>query len=153
MKKPQGRPGRTRDGAAWPQRGGGGRPSPGLALAAGMLAAVGLLAVAPGAPARAGDAKVAGTPYHATGEVRCAAGTAAWSMCAFGVIRGGPGNAEVHLTAPDGTTRVLRFAGEHVTLALPPRLPVQAGRQGDEWSVTLGAGERYSIPVAVIDGG
>ena len=76
-----------------------------------MLAAVGLLAVAPGAPARAGDAKVAGTPYHATGEVRCAAGTAAWSMCAFGVIRGGPGNAEVHLTAPDGTTRVLRFAG------------------------------------------
>ncbi|MFO1060851.1 MAG: hypothetical protein U1E53_28240 [Dongiaceae bacterium] len=99
------------------------------------------------------DAKVAGTPYHATGEVRCAAGTAAWSTCAFGVIRGGPGNAEVHLTAPDGTTRVLRFAGERVTLAEPPGLAVKAAKQGDEWSVTIGDGERYSIPEAVIDGG
>lgn len=101
------------------------------------------------------DAKVAGTPFHATGQVPCTLGAAAPAMCDFGVIRSQPGHAEVRIT-PAGTTtggaaRRLVFAGSQVTS--PGARVIQATHQGDEWQVELDGGERYRIPDAVINGG
>ncbi len=103
--------------------------------------------------APASDAKVKGTPYHATGKVPCSMGSApqgsAW--CDFGVIRGKPGNAEVHLKPPGGFERVLTFIGGKVSSDSGGK--VQASRSGDTWSVDVNDYEHYRIPEAVISGG
>ena len=65
--------------------------------------------------APASDAKVEGTPYHATGPLPCTMGNDQPVQCEFGVIRGKPGNAEVHITPPGGLKRVLTFMGDTVT--------------------------------------
>lgn len=104
--------------------------------------------------APASDARVAGTPYHATGQVPCSMGAApaASARCDFGVIRGAPGNAEVHLTPPGGFRRVLRFVGGTVSAdGDAPR--VQTGREGDAWLIDVNDYEHYRIPDAVISGG
>jgi hypothetical protein len=78
------------------------------------------------------DAKVAGTPYHATGIIPCSVGTdpKGSAQCSVGVIRGENGNAEVYLADPgfDVTLhkdklRVLRFAGSRVTSKDPKEIP------------------------------
>lgn len=99
------------------------------------------------------DAKVKGTPYHATGQVPCAIGDAAASMqpCAFGVIRGKPGAAEIHVTPPGALTRVLRFAGGKVTA--DGAVSLKAAKAGDQWMVEVNDVEQYRIPEAVISGG
>jgi predicted secreted protein len=104
-------------------------------------------------PAPAHDAKVAGTPYHASGKVPCSMGDAprGSAQCDFGVIRGRPGNAEVHLTPPGGLKRVLYFAGDKVTADAGAK--VKAGKKGDLWSVEVNDYEHYQIPEAVILGG
>lgn len=103
--------------------------------------------------APAGDAKVPGTPYHATGSVPCSSGsaTAGSSQCAFGVIRGARGNAEVHLTSANGSRRVLTFRGSGVSATDGAR--VQAGRSDDNWIIDVNGHEHYRIPDAVINGG
>jgi hypothetical protein len=110
------------------------------------------IAGASGANVRPGDAKVPGTPYHATSQVPCASGGNApgSAQCALGVIRGRPGYAEVHVTAPGGERRVLRFAGASMSMDSGP--PVSATKRDGMWSVSIGD-ERYLIPEAVIDGG
>jgi hypothetical protein len=101
----------------------------------------------------ASDARVKGTPYHATGQVPCSMGTAApgSARCVFGVIRGKPGNAEVHVTPPGGTTRVLTFIGGTVSSDAGAR--VMASRNGELWLVDVNDHEHYRIPDAVISGG
>lgn len=103
--------------------------------------------------APAGDAKVKGTPYHATGKVSCSMGDAAPGslQCEFGVIRGTPGNAEVHVTPPGGFKRVLTFAGGKVSAGGGAK--AKAGRSGDNWLVDVNDYEHYRIPDAVISGG
>ena len=103
--------------------------------------------------APAGDAKVKGTPYHATGQLPCSVGSAppGSSQCDFGVIRGRPGNAEVHVTSPGGLRRVLTFAGGQVTADADAK--VKATRRGDLWSVDVNNHEYYRVPEAVISGG
>lgn len=103
--------------------------------------------------APAGDAKVKGTPYHATGKVPCSMGNAASgsSQCEFGVIRGTPGSAEVHVTPPGGFKRVLTFAGGKVSA--DGRSKMKASRSGDNWLVEVNDYEHYRIPDAVISGG
>ena len=103
--------------------------------------------------APAGDAKVKGTLYHATGKVPCSMGSAPQgsAQCDFGVIRGKPGNAEVHLTPPGGFKRVLTFAGGTVTSEAGAK--VKASKSGDLWSVDVNDYEHYRIPDAVISGG
>ena len=100
------------------------------------------------------DAKVAGTPYHATGMVPCSVGTdpKGSAQCSFGVIRSKPGNAEVHVTSPGGTRRVLNFTGDTVTIA-DPTVHLKASKQVDEWSIAINDYEHYVIPEAVITGG
>lgn len=103
-----------------------------------------------GAPS-AGDARVAGTRFHATGQVACTLGTEAPTSCAFGVIRRGPGQARVHLTLPGGAERIVDFSGSQVTA--PGAASVKATKQGDTWWVDVNDAERYRIPEAVILGG
>jgi hypothetical protein len=103
--------------------------------------------------ASAGDAKVKGTPYHATGQLPCSMGSAAQgsAQCDFGVIRGQPGNAEVHVTLPNGLQRVLTFTGSTVISGAEATLKVN--ESGDLWSVDVNDYEHYRIPEAVISGG
>lgn len=103
--------------------------------------------------APAGDARVAGTRYHATGAIPCSMGDAApgSSQCEFGVIRGRPGNAEVHITPPGGFERVLTFTGGKVSAS--GGASVKAARKGDDWLVDVNDYEHYRIPEAVILGG
>jgi len=103
--------------------------------------------------APASDAKVKGTPYHATGKVPCSMGSAVEgsAQCDFGVIRGKPGNAEVHVTPPGGFKRVLTFAGGKVRSDADAK--VKASKSGDLWSVDVNDYEHYRIPEAVISGG
>lgn len=118
---------------------------------------VGIGGIAAASPALgsapAGDAKVKGTSYHATGQVPCSMGgaPAGSAQCNFGVIRGRPGNAEVHVTPPGGFKRVLTFAGAKVTAGADAK--VRANKTGDHWSVDVNDHEHYRIPEAVISGG
>jgi len=108
----------------------------------------------PGGAAPSGDAKVVGTPYHAAGKVPCSIGPdpKGSAQCTFGVIRSKPGNAEVHVTSPGGTRRVLNFTGDTVTIA-DPSVHLKASKQVDEWSIAINDYEYYVIPEAVITGG
>ena len=116
----------------------------------------------PAGEARANDAKVAGTQYHATGMVPCSVGPdpKGSAQCSFGVIRGATGNAEVHLAAvgydvklhPDKVETVLVFAGETV-IARDLKQKVTAKKVGDEWSIGVNDFLFYTIPEAVISGG
>jgi hypothetical protein len=103
--------------------------------------------------APASDAKVKGTPYHATGPVPCSMGDAPKGsvQCDFGVIRGKPGNAEVHITPPGGLKRVLTFMGDKVTADGNGK--VKATKHGDMWSIEVNDYEHYEIPEAVVVGG
>jgi len=103
--------------------------------------------------APAGDAKVKGTPYQATGQVPCSMGSAprGSAQCDYGVIRGKPGNAEVHVTPPGGFKRVLTFAAGKVSADFGAN--VKATRSADEWSVDVNDYEHYRIPDAVFSGG
>ena len=117
---------------------------------------------APAGEARTDDAKVAGTAYQATGTVPCSVGTdpKGSAQCSFGVIRGAPGNAEVHLAAvgfdvtlqPDQVETVLVFAGDKVTSRYPNH-KVTAEKTGDEWSIGVDGSHFYVIPEAVVNGG
>jgi hypothetical protein len=109
-----------------------------------------------------GDAKVAGTPYHATGQVPCSVGPdpKGSAQCSFGVVRGGSGQAKVHLLPPgyditlhqDKVETVLVFSGASVSSAAA-KDRVMAEKQGDEWSIGVNDFRFYIIPEAVISGG
>jgi len=101
--------------------------------------------------APAGDAKVKGTPYHATGPLPCTMGNDKPVQCEFGVIRGKPGNAEVHITPPGGLKRVLIFMGDKVTTN--PGEKIKAVKQGYDWVIEVNDYEHYTIPGAVVEGG
>lgn len=107
------------------------------------------------------DAKVAGTPYHATGKVPCSVGPdpKGSAQCSFGVIRSGAGKAEVYLADPGfdvslhkDKLRILRFEGSNVTSS-NPKDKVAATKQGDNWSISVNDFNFYTIPEAVINGG
>jgi hypothetical protein len=101
--------------------------------------------------ALASDAKVKGTPYHANGPLPCTMGNDKSVQCAFGVIRGKPGNAEVHITPPGGLKRVLIFMGDKVTTN--PGEKIKAVKQDYDWLIEVNNYEHYTIPEAVVLGG
>jgi hypothetical protein len=102
--------------------------------------------------APASDAKVKGTPYHATGPLPCAMGNAPMgsSPCEFGVIRGKPGNAEVHIKPAGGLERVLTFKGNTVTSGSEK---VQASKAAGLWTIEVNNDEHYQVSESVISGG
>jgi len=103
-------------------------------------------------PAPATDAKVEGTPYHATGQLPCSMGDVSQgsAQCDFGVIRGKPGNAQVYVT-PGGFERVLTFIDEQVTSDRDATVKVR--KSGDLWLIDVNDYEHYRITDAVITGG
>ncbi|MFN7857978.1 MAG: hypothetical protein ACK5OA_15655 [Acidovorax sp.] len=108
-----------------------------------------------GGQAPSTDAKVAGTDFHATGELTCAMGGQPGGTCAFGVKRGSQGNGLVEVTKPDGSKRVIVFQRGRATGyegSQAVRSPFKASRQGDLTIVDIGD-ERYEIPDIVINGG
>jgi hypothetical protein len=113
-------------------------------------------AAAPAAPALgqapAGDAKVPGTRYHATGPLPCAMGNAPMgsTQCEFGVVRGTPGNADVHIKPAGGLQRVLTFRGNTVTSGSDK---VKATKAGDLWTIEINDYEHYQVSESVISGG
>lgn len=101
--------------------------------------------------APASDAKVRGTPYHATGPLPCSLGNDKPMQCEFGVIRGKTGNAEVHVTPPGGLKRILIFMGDKVSTDAGQK--IKATKHQDAWTIEVNDYEHYTIPEAVIMGG
>jgi hypothetical protein len=108
------------------------------------------------AAAPAGDARVAGTAFHATGQVSCAR-TASQPMaqCRFGVVRRGQGAADVTVFWPDGGSRVIVFEGGRPVRFDQSQADGNArlgsSKQDDLFSVRVGS-QRFEIPEAVITG-
>jgi hypothetical protein len=102
------------------------------------------------------DAKVAGTNYHATGEIPCAISPSQPShSCPFGVTRQGNGTATVTVTRTGGGTRTIHFTKGHATgydQSQADSGKFSARKQGDLSIIQIG-GERYEIPDAVVSGG
>jgi hypothetical protein len=98
------------------------------------------------------DAKVKGTRYHATGPLPCWMGNAhvGSTQCEFGVVRGGPGNADVHIKPQGGLERVLTFRGNAVTSGGEK---VKATKTGDLWTIEVNDYEHYQVSESVISGG
>jgi hypothetical protein len=121
-------------------------------LTVGVTGSAGASAPSALGQAPAGDAKVPGTRYHATGPLPCAMGNAPMgsTQCEFGVIRGKPGNAEVHIKPAGGLERVLSFRGKTVTSG---NEKVKASKSGDMWTIEVNDYEHYQVSESVISGG
>lgn len=93
-----------------------------------------------------------GLPFDATGFVPCAAHTdQPTRQCAFGVIRGGPGDAGIWIALGDGKERQVLFErGIPVTTDSPETLRFE--KTGDLFMIRVGE-ERFEIPDAVVSGG
>lgn len=116
-------------------------------------------AAVPGDGDGQGDAKVAGTPYHATAQVRCAGYRgAAEGMCEAGVVRGTETGTYVEVALPDGRTRTIFFNADGSFLSFSTAeadgtaaMPIASSREGDTTVATIGS-ERYEIPDAFVRG-
>lgn len=100
------------------------------------------------------DAKVAGTRFHATAQVRCKPPyVAEAATCEAGVIRRGrDGTATVVLKGPNQLLRQILFVkGQPVSSNIP--LKMITSRDGDTTVVDIDGQERYDIPDALLSGG
>lgn len=111
------------------------------------------LTIGVGGGAASTDATVPGTGYNATAQIRCVAEpNKPMSSCKAGVKRTGNGSGTVHVTTPDGGSRVISFAaGRAVKSDSQAGMDVQ--RRGDISVVRIGTVEVYEIPDAFIFGG
>lgn len=98
------------------------------------------------------DAKVSGTNYNATGDLRAANGNSG-ATAKFGVIRSSDGKAEVHAKITGGLSRVFIFSQGEWTCKTES-CALRFNRIGsDEWELIVNDYEKYYIPDAVIYGG
>lgn len=106
------------------------------------------------APSR--DAKVAGTDFHATGNIPCSMGKGQpTGSCAFGVKREGNGSAMVTVTKVDGSKRVIFFENGRAIgydQSQADTGKFKAEKDADLNVIHIGD-ERYEIPDAVVQGG
>lgn len=109
------------------------------------------------APSSGRDAKVAGTGYHATGNIPCArAAGQPMGSCRFGVRREGGGSGSITVFWPDGGNRVIFFKNgtpsryDESEADGGARMAVR--READLFRVRIGD-QRFEIPEAVISGG
>ena len=116
----------------------------------------GATASAPAAQARtpvaapSHDARVAGTAFHATGDIPCArAAGQPMSSCQFGVVRA-PGGGTVTVQWRGGGSRAIRF--ERGVPVGSDGGAVTFERREDLFMIRVGE-ERFEIPEAVITGG
>jgi hypothetical protein len=102
--------------------------------------------------ARETDAKVAGSDFHATGEIPCAQSQGQpMSPCRFGVIRQGTGDATVTVFWPTGGERNIYFKGGKAQSS-DAGAPVRTEKSSDLNRVFIGP-EMFEIPDAAIYGG
>lgn len=102
----------------------------------------------------ADDARVAGTPYHATARIRCVPPFAsAAAQCDAGVVRRGhDGTATVEVRGSADLRRRILFVQGRPT-ASDAMDAMTFSRRGDVGVVTFESGERYEIPDAFLTGG
>jgi hypothetical protein len=114
---------------------------------------VGVAGTAAASSGRPNDALVAGTSFNATGPLRCVAEPDKPMVnCEAGVKRTGNGSGTVHVSTPDGGSRVITFAnGRAVRADSDARMTAE--RRGDITIVRVGAYEVYEIPDMFIYGG
>ena len=123
------------------------------------LVSVPASAATPGDGDGQGDAKVAGTNYNATAQIRCSGYKGAASgMCDAGVVRGTETGTYVEVALPDGRTRTIFFNNDGSFLAFSiaqadgtAAMKSGSSREGDTTVATLGT-ERYEIPDAFVKG-
>jgi hypothetical protein len=107
-----------------------------------------------------GDAKVAGTKYHATAQIPCAGYQGAPAgLCDAGVVRGTETGTFVEVKLPGGGQRTIFFNADGSFLSFSTAeadgtaaLKSGSSRQGDTTIATLGT-ERYEVPDAFVKGG
>lgn len=130
----------------------------------GVVDGVTLVSV-PGQPPRPGDgdgqgdAKVAGTEYNATAQIKCAGYKGAPAgMCEAGVNRAAETGPYIDVTLPGGGQRTLFFekSGKFLTINSnqadgSAAYVVKATRSGDTQIITAGP-ERYEVPDAFVQG-
>ena len=98
------------------------------------------------------DAMVPGTGFHATSRITCVAEpNKPMSQCDAGVKRTA-GGGSVHVTTPDGGSRVINFRDGRVS-STDADAPFRVERRGDWSIVRIGAVEVYEIPDALVFGG
>ncbi len=98
------------------------------------------------------DAVVPGTGFHATSKIPCVAEpNKPMSQCDAGVKRT-PGGGSVHVTTPDGGSRVITFRDGKVS-GTDAGTPFRVERRGDWSIVRIGAVEVYEVPDALVFGG
>jgi hypothetical protein len=100
------------------------------------------------------DAKVAGTAYHATAEVKCTLPYQAdVKTCNAGVVRrGNDGTATFEAIGPAGVQRRILFV-QGKPVAADTMDAVTFTRQGDVTVVKVGDNESYDVPDAFLNGG
>ncbi len=99
------------------------------------------------------DAKVPGTDFHATAQIRCVAEPdKPMTMCAAGVKRAGQGNATVHISTPDGGSRIIAFRSGRA-VSSDSEAGIRVERRGDTSVLRIGTVEVYEIPDALVFGG
>jgi hypothetical protein len=106
-----------------------------------------------------GDATVAGTPYHATAQIRCSGYQGgAEQVCDAGVVRGTETGTYVEVKLPDGRLRTIFFNADGSFLSFSTAeadgtaaMKIASSREGDTTIATLGT-ERYAIPDAFVQG-
>jgi hypothetical protein len=98
------------------------------------------------------DALVPGTDYHATSQIPCVAEPdKPMSRCDAGVKRA-PGGGTVHVSTPDGGSRVITFRDGKV-VSTDADAPFRVQRRDDWTIVRIGSVEVYEIPDALVFGG
>lgn len=111
-----------------------------------------MIVTGPAHAAAGGDATVPGTGFHATAQIPCVAEpNKPVSQCDAGVKRTA-GGGSVHVTTPDGGSRVITFRDGKV-LSTDAATAFKAERRGDWTIVRIGAVEVYEIPDAFVFGG
>ncbi len=108
------------------------------------------------APVESVDALVPGTNFNATGPIDCIRGDSPQTTCTFGVVRRGNGSADLSITWPDGTTRLIFFengtAESYDFSQADGEQQMTSMLQGGTFNITIGK-EQYFIPEAAIFGG
>jgi hypothetical protein len=103
-------------------------------------------------PAASHSAKLEGR-FDATGDLACSVGNAKHNKrCKFGVHRGDPGSASVHIISPRGSLRILNFAKNNITTPNGGHLDWGREKDGDQWFVGIDSTEFYIVPEIVVMG-
>jgi len=91
------------------------------------------------------------TDYDATTLLRCrAAGAYKFAACPAGILRMEDQQASIVVISPAGEQFTINFLSDAVNVT---NRDADAILNGDLWTVTIGDGDVYEVPLAALDGG